>query len=138
METPFCVAVVDDDASVRRALCRLLRVAGYAAAGFASGEEFLDALAARAPDCVLLDIHMPGLSGLDVQKKLLDSGARLPVVFITASEGATLGQAAPGTDAPRLLRKPVAAEVLLDAVGAAIANAAADCGQGNGDRRAEP
>lgn len=120
METPLCVAVVDDDASVRRALCRLLRVAGYAAVGFASGEEFLDALAARAPDCVLLDIHMPGMSGLRVQTRLNAAGFELPVVFITASDDADIERRALGAGGLRVLRKPFSNAVLIEAVEAAL------------------
>jgi CheY-like chemotaxis protein len=64
------VAVVDDEAPVRTALGRLLRLADYEVAAFACGEEFLESLAARRPDCVVLDVHMPRLTGFDVQAKM--------------------------------------------------------------------
>ena len=81
-----CVALVDDEAPVRVALGRLLRLADFSVLAFASGEQFLASLAARVPDCVLLDLHLPGLTGLEVQVRLRDAGLQLPVVFISASD----------------------------------------------------
>jgi CheY-like chemotaxis protein len=85
-----CIAVVDDEVPVRTALGRLLRLADYEVATFGSGEEFLASLAARPPDCVILDVHMPGLSGYDVQSRLRAERIDVPVVFITASDDLTL------------------------------------------------
>lgn len=124
METPLCVAVVDDEAPVRTALGRVLRLADYTVLGFASGEAFLASLAARRPDCVLLDIHMPGLTGLQVQQRLRAAGARLPVVFITASERADLLQEGFDLGDASVLRKPFSGDEMLAAIEAALKNRA--------------
>jgi FixJ family two-component response regulator len=80
------VAVVDDEESVRTSLRRLFRAFDLEATTFASGQEFLDALPARRPDCLVLDLQMPGLSGLDVQRLLIAGGIRLPTIIITADD----------------------------------------------------
>ena len=115
-----CVALVDDEAPVRVALGRLLRLADFRVLAFASGEEFLDSLALCVPDCVLLDVHMPGLTGLQVQARLRQSGFALPVVFITASDEADIARAALDAGGVCLLRKPFSNEQLLDAVRCAL------------------
>lgn len=118
------IAVVDDEAPVRVALGRLVRLAGYACAAYGSGEEFLASLAERLPDCVILDLHMPRLSGLDVQLRLHADNVELPIVFITASDDAALGRTALEAGAVRLLRKPFSNDDLLEAIDAALGNAA--------------
>ena len=114
------VALVDDEAPVRAALGRLLRLADYAVLSFASGEEFLDSLAAQVPDCVLLDVHMPGLTGLQVQAQLRAAGLDLPVVFITASDDAEIARSALDAGGLCVLHKPFSNAVLIDAVGVAL------------------
>lgn len=116
----FQIAVVDDEAPVRTALGRLLRSADYDVASFASGEEFLVAFDARPPDCVILDVHMPGLSGLDVQCQLRARHSEVPVVFISASDGIEVGVAILRGGGERLLRKPFSSHDLLEAVGSAL------------------
>ena len=113
------VAVVDDEAPVRIALGRLLRLADYEVAAFASGEEFLVSLATSQPACVLLDVHMPGLTGFDVIKRMRAANIDIPVVFITASDARDIDQTASQYGA-RLLRKPFSNDVLLAAVEAAL------------------
>jgi len=120
VESPLCVAVVDDEAPVRKALGRLLRLADYTVVGFASGEEFLASLGTRRPDCVLLDLHMPGLSGLQVEQQLREAGAALPVVFITANDKAELARQGLDPGGTSVLHKPFSADEMLGAVGAAI------------------
>ena len=114
------VAIVDDEASVRTMLGRLLRLANYEVAPFKSGEEFLASLTARIPACVILDLHMPGLSGLEVQSRLHASHIDLPAVFITASYDVALDQAVAKAGGVKLLRKPFSNERLLEAIDAAL------------------
>ena len=121
-----CVAVVDDEAPVRVALGRLLRLAGYRVQAFASGEAFLDSLALGVPDCVLLDVHLPVLSGPQVYARLRESDFALPVVFITASDDADVGRGAADAGAVRVLRKPFSNEHLLEAVQTALKSKAAE------------
>lgn len=120
------IAVVDDEASVRTALRRLLRLADYEVTAFASGEDFLASLATHRPDCAILDIHMPGLSGLDVQARLCAARADVPVVFITASDDLALDHRVLEAGGVTLLRKPFSNDALLAAVGAALRNRACD------------
>ena len=80
------IAIVDDEEPVRRALRRLIRSAGLDAEIFAGGAEFIQSLAHRAPDCVVLDLHMPGVSGFDVQCHLAQLPVRIPVVAITGRD----------------------------------------------------
>ncbi len=113
------VAVVDDESPVRTALGRLLRLADYKVSAFASGDEFLQSLASGRPDCVLLDVHMPGLTGFDVIERMRSAGIDIPVVLITASDALDIDQRAAQSGA-RLLRKPFSNDVLLAAVEAAL------------------
>jgi FixJ family two-component response regulator len=110
------VAVVDDEAPVRAALGRLLRLAGYQVAAFESGEQFLASLVLRPPACVLLDVNMPGLSGLQVQARLLADRVALPVVFITASDDPSVERLALEAGGLRVLHKPFGNDELLAAV----------------------
>ena len=88
------VAIVDDEAAVLKTLSRLLRLADYEVASYSSGEELLASLQAFRPDCVILDVHMPRLSGFDVQSRLRSSHPGLPALFITASDDPSLDRAA--------------------------------------------
>ncbi len=116
---PF-IAVVDDEAPVRTMLGRVLRLADYRVAAFASGEEFLASLTARLPACAILDVHMPGLSGLDVQSRMRAAHIEVPIVFITASDDVALDRSALEAGAVCLLRKPFSSDELLDAIDAAL------------------
>ena len=111
--------MVDDEASVRTALRRLLRLADYEVSTFGCGDSFLASLASRRPDCAILDVHMPGLSGFDVRARLCAAHIDLPVVFVTASDDIALDRAAIDAGGA-LLRKPFSNTALLDAVGAAL------------------
>ena len=114
------VAVVDDEAPVRVALGRLLRLAGYQVAAFESGNAFLSSLAHGVPACVLLDVNMPGLSGLQVQARLLADRVALPVVFITASDDPSVERLALEAGGLRVLHKPFGNDELLAAVRVAL------------------
>ena len=115
------IAVVDDEGPVRTMLRRVLRMAGYEVATFPSGEEFMASLSTALPACVILDVHMPGLSGFDVQRRLRAAGVRIPVVMITASDDASLSGAARAVGASCLLHKPFSSQALLDALNDAVA-----------------
>ena len=105
---------------MRTALGRLLSLADYQVAAFGSGETFLASLALRTPACVILDVHMPGLTGFAVQSRLSEANIGLPVVFITASEDPALEQAVLEAKGVALLRKPFTNDQLLNAVSAAL------------------
>jgi FixJ family two-component response regulator len=117
------VAVVDDDEPVRKALKRLLRAANLDAETFASGQEFLDSLASTWPDCIILDLHMPGMNGLDVQQRLAQGGQAIPIVVITGhDQPQTRAQCLSG-GAVAYLRKPLDERALLDAIERAVGGA---------------
>ncbi|MDM0019382.1 response regulator transcription factor [Variovorax saccharolyticus] len=110
------IAVVDDESPMRTMLGRVLRLADYRVSSFASGEEFLASLDTQRPACVILDIHMPGLSGFEVQMRMQAADIRVPVVFITASDDAALARLAAEAKASCLLRKPFSSDELLEAI----------------------
>ena len=114
------VAIVDDEEPVRKALRRLLRASGLQAEGFASGQEFLDAAAQRQPDCVVLDLHMPGMSGLQALRKLQACAPALPVVVITAHDEPETRAQCMASGAAAYLRKPLDERLLLNAISAAL------------------
>ena len=114
------VAVVDDEASVRTALARLLRLADYQVAAFACGEAFLASVVMRRPDCAIVDIHMDDLNGFEVKAKLTAAHGDVPVVFVTASDDAALDKTAVEAGAIALLRKPFSNDALVAAVNAAL------------------
>jgi FixJ family two-component response regulator len=107
------VAIVDDDASVRRSTRRLIRSFGYRAEAFGSGEEFLSSADAAETACLVLDVRMPGVDGLEVQRRLAERDARIPIVFLTGRASETEESRARGAGAVEFLRKPVARATLL-------------------------
>jgi len=119
--TQQTIAIIDDDASVRRALRRLIRAVGLNAETFATAEEFLQAPLQPAPDCLILDVHLPGLSGFELQERLAAEGRGVPIVFITAfADDRVRGLARQGS-AIAFLEKPFEEQSLLDAVTRALA-----------------
>ena len=114
------IAVVDDEQSVRKALQRLLRSAGMDVQSYASGADFLEALASNPPDCVVLDLHMPGVNGFEVQERLAETGAPLPVVVITGHDSPEARTRVMASGARGYLTKPVDDRLLLDAISAAV------------------
>jgi FixJ family two-component response regulator len=114
------VAIVDDELPVRTALGRLLRLAHYDVSLFPSGEAFIESLETQTPDCVMLDINMPGMSGLDVQRQLRSVSILIPAICITSGEDVSLARAALDAGAIKLLRKPFSNHDLLEAIRAAI------------------
>jgi FixJ family two-component response regulator len=114
------VAIVDDEAAVRVALGRLLRLEGYQVVGFETGEQFLASLLRCMPACALLDVNMPGLSGLQVKARLRADRVELPVVFITASDDPAVDRLALEAGGLRVLHKPFDNDTLLAAVRCAL------------------
>ncbi|MDZ3994375.1 response regulator transcription factor [Pseudomonas sp. Teo4] len=114
------VCIVDDDASVRRSLANLLRSAGFDTLLFGSGEELLASPQARQAGCVLLDLKMPGLTGLQVQGELARLGWRLPVICMSAHWDDAALEASMRKGAVACLGKPFNEDVLLRAVEAAL------------------
>jgi len=121
--TGVLVAVVDDDESVRRATRRLLRTAGFEVETYSCGTEFLDAVKHRTPSCVILDLHMPGSSGLEVQRRLTASGLDIPVIFLTADDDPAARDRALQAGAVGYLRKSCSKEALLEAIYATSSDA---------------
>lgn len=115
------IAVVDDEQSVRKALMRLLRSAGLDAETFDSGVEFLKSIDARLPDCVVLDLQMPQMHGLAVQRHLAKDHATIPVIILTAHDTPQDREQALNGGASAYLRKPVNDRDLLQAISAAVA-----------------
>jgi len=114
------VAVVDDEECIRKALQRLMVSAGLAVEAFSSGAEFLDWLKEQRPACVVLDLHMPGVSGFEVQSRLAKANDRLPLIFITGNHTDETKQRVTNGGAAAYFTKPVDDEMLLAAVRAAI------------------
>jgi len=114
------VAIVDDDESVRRALQGLLKAVGLQAKAFASAEEFLDSGQQHHTACLVTDIRMPGMSGLDLQARLNSQNCRIPTIFITAHGDANMRMQALRAGAVEFLAKPFSDDVLLENVRAAL------------------
>ena len=115
------IGLVDDDAAVRVALGRLLKIAGYEVVSFATGDELLAACEERVPDCLLLDVHLPGLSGFELLERVRANGSNPPTVFLTASEDLSIADRVRDCGGVRLLRKPFSSDSLNDAIAAALA-----------------
>jgi FixJ family two-component response regulator len=115
------VHVVDDDDSLRTAVLRLLRAAGFQVRGHASAGEFLLAQPGNGPGCVVLDVHMPGPSGLDLQTAFEERDDALPIVFLTGYGDIPMSVRAMKAGAVDFLTKPVQREALLNAVRNALA-----------------
>jgi FixJ family two-component response regulator len=118
-EEDALVAVVDDEEPIRKALSRLLRLAGFKVETFASGDEFLESLRNRAPACVILDLHMPEMDGFEVESHLRQGGFRIPVVAITGRDAPKDRERVLQCGVAAFLQKPLDGEALLAAITAA-------------------
>jgi FixJ family two-component response regulator len=114
------VSIVDDDASVRRSTRRLLRCSGLRAEAFASGADFLRSEYIADTDCLILDVRMPGIDGLELQRRLAETDQKIPTVFLTARASDEEERQAWQAGAANFLRKPVRKEALLDAIRAVL------------------
>jgi FixJ family two-component response regulator len=114
------VFIVDDDLSVRRSTERLVRSAGFNAQSFAAAGEFLKNPRPEGPACLVLDVRMPGLNGMDLQHELNQTGIHIPIIFITGHGDIPMSVRAMKAGAVEFLTKPFRSQTLLDAIRAAI------------------
>lgn len=114
------VAIVDDDDSVRRALSRLLVSLACKPVEFASGDAFLASLSAGVPDCVMLDLHMPGLQGIDVLHRLRERSHQVPAIIITAVDQTDMREMCLHAGASAYLMKPLERATVSSAIETAI------------------
>ena len=123
MANPPLISVVDDDDSVRESLDGLFRSVGFIAKVFASAEEFLNSDHLRTTDCLILDVRMPGMNGVELHRHLIANNFEMPVIFITAhgSDGEVRARALKN-GAVDYLDKPLSEDVLLKAVDKALSS----------------
>ena len=119
VDSPF-ISIVDDDESVREALWGLVRSVGFAVSTFASAEEFVNSGQLGNVDCLILDVCMPGMSGIDLQHQLVANHCEVPVIFITAHGDEDMRAQALRGGAEAVLIKPFSEEALLNAIHAAL------------------
>ena len=122
MIRPPLIAVLDDEPQMCKALHRLLKTHGYEVVTFGEGEELLASCASRLPDCVLLDLHMPGMSGFEVLERFAEEGFRMPVVVITGHDKPDSAQRVHALGAADYLLKPLDESKLLVAIRKVVKN----------------
>ena len=115
------IAIVDDDAPLREALGSVLKAAGFVIDTFASAEEFLESPRRNHTSCLILDVRLPGMSGIELQRRLLDASYGVPVIFVTAHGDGDLRDLVMKAGAAGFLNKPVRSETLLTEIRAALA-----------------
>ena len=119
MTENLTISIVDDDPAVRDALWRLMDSAGLAATAFASAEEFLASPSRDETTCLILDVRMPGMDGLELQRRLIASNWKVPIVFISAQAEAGVRERALQAGAVEFFDNPFSSTALLDAIDAA-------------------
>jgi FixJ family two-component response regulator len=119
------VYVIDDDTSMRSAIKRLVAAVGFRVETFSSGGEFLASKLAEVPGCVVLDVRLPGLSGLDLQREMAETGIHTPIIFVTGHGDIPMSVQAMKAGATEFLTKPFREQDLLDAIRQAIKRDAA-------------
>ena len=124
-EAPL-VAIVDDDASVRTSTRRLIRSFGYRAEAFASGEDFLGSPEAARADCLVLDVRMPDVDGLEVQRRITARHLHIPILFMSGRASDDEERRARSAGAVDFLRKPIATTTLLRVLRKALSRGEAD------------
>jgi FixJ family two-component response regulator len=115
------VYVVDDDISVRESLEQLILIAGWVPVVFETAERFLERSGSPTPNCLILDVNMPGLNGPDLQRKMATDGLAVPIIFMTGYDDLPMTVRALNAGAVEFLKKPIDAGALLQAVGTALA-----------------
>ena len=114
------IAIVDDDEPLREALGSVLKAAGFSIDLFASAEEFLESPARPAIACLILDVRLPGMSGIELQRRLSEVGDTVPIIFVTAHGDASLRDVLMKAGAAGFLNKPVRSDALLREIRAAL------------------
>jgi len=114
------ISIIDDDRSVREAVKSLIRSLGYEAVTFASAEEYLGADSDRDSECIITDVQMPGMTGIDLQDRLIADGYRRPIILMSALSAEDAGADAPTTAASGFLKKPFSDERLIDCLDRAL------------------
>jgi FixJ family two-component response regulator len=114
--TPHTVALIDDDGAVRKALARVLRSAGFTVMAFESAEEFLAHSPGAPPDCLILDVNLTGMSGVELSQTLLERGVAISTVFITAGDDARTREALASAGVHTWLRKPIDRSTVIETV----------------------
>ena len=122
--TLHTVALIEDDAPVRKALARVLRSAGFSVMTFECAEEFLARAPGDTPDCLVLDVNLTGMSGVELSQMLVERGMAIATVFITAGDDARTREILTGAGVGTWLRKPIDRSALIEAVGQAIRRSA--------------
>ena len=117
---PATVFVIDDDGDVRGSIQRLLKTVGLRGEAFASAQDFLRRNMPEGPSCLILDVRLPGMSGLEVQRKLIDAGLSIPIIFISAHADVDVAVRAMKFGAVEFLTKPFRPQELVDAVQQAL------------------
>jgi len=120
------LAVVDDDESFASALERRFRLLGFDVSTYSSAEAFLASARLPHPDCLVLDVQLGGMSGLDLQRRLGELGARAPIIFITAHDSPTMRKKAERAGCSAFFLKPVPTRLLLEAINKAVKPASRD------------
>ncbi|MHC4205359.1 MAG: response regulator [Planctomycetota bacterium] len=119
MDKPV-VFIIDDDESVCRALRRLIKSVGYNVRTFTSAKDFLNQGCQNMPGCLILDVKMPGMGGLELQDKLVESGSRMPIILMSAHEDISISGEESQTRAIAFLRKPFEDHVIVEKVSSAL------------------
>jgi FixJ family two-component response regulator len=114
------IAIVDDDEPLREALGSVLKAAGFVIDAFASAEAFLDSPQRSDISCLILDVRLPGMSGIELQRRLLDANCGVPVIFVTAHGDGSLRDLVMKAGAAAFLNKPVRSDTLLREINAAL------------------
>jgi FixJ family two-component response regulator len=114
------IAIVDDDQPLREALASVMKAAGFSTNTFASAEEYLDSSKRQDTTCLILDVRLPGMSGVELQRRLLDANSEVPIIFVTAHGDASLRDLVMKAGAASFLNKPVRSDTLLKEIRAAI------------------
>ena len=120
MSETALISIVDDDESIREAIQSLLRSVGFRTQTFASAEQFLQSDQIETTACLILDVRMPGMSGLELQRRLMATQRRIPIVFVTAHGDEEVRSRALQEGAVEFLLKPFSEEALLNAIQAAL------------------